>query len=151
MNNEDIIRSVVCLLAGDGEINQQEMRVLQNLRKQLGVTSEALNTIFEEARKGKGHVNIPEEAAERKRLFEFLVQASVADGRLASEERKMLNLIAAKMEISGMDVENSLSQALKRALSSPTAKPHAKNKEDDRIKKELPLSPQVPRSIQKFG
>ena len=126
MNNEDIIRSVVCLLAGDGEISQQEMHFLQNLHKQLGVTSEVLNTVFEEARKGKGRVSIPEDATERKRLFEFLVQAVVADGRLVSEERKMLNLIAAKMEISGMDVENSLSGALKRALSSPTAKPRTK-------------------------
>jgi uncharacterized tellurite resistance protein B-like protein len=122
MKNDDIVRSVMCMLAADGSINKLEKQFLQSLCMQLGVSKEAVTAAFEEVKQGKGHIYLPDTEAERKQLFGWLVQAAVADGKIAPQERKMLDAVAAKIGIAASVVERYIAQSLKQDTSEPAPK-----------------------------
>lgn len=96
---QDIIRAVVAVLAADGKIGEDERGFLQRLGKRLGVTEEALEAALDEVRKGEMTLAFPEDVAERKRFFDTMVEAARADGAVAPEEEKLLELVASRLGI----------------------------------------------------
>ncbi len=108
MTPEEMIRSVMCILAADGAINAQEKQFLQQLRQRFHISEDAVRAAFQEVKHGKGHVAIPETIKEQKQFFSLLVQAAMADGTVRTPERKMLNAVAAKLGISAAALEQYL-------------------------------------------
>ncbi len=135
MNNDDIIRSVICMFAIDGEISKQEMQFLQHLCQKLGVSQEVVKETFAQARQGKGKVHLSDDASEMSRLFNMLLQAAVVDGEVRGEERKVLNAVAAKIGIPEANVEKYLTEKLKHASSSSPGKTPSKKKTDQNAPK----------------
>lgn len=125
LSHDDVLRSLVCLFAIDGEISPPEMTFLRDTATRLGVASEVVQASLDLARQGKGKVYLSENPDEIRQMIDLLVQASVADGRLDPQERKILNLIAAKIKMSGLDLETLLRQKLQaaRAAQPPAALP----------------------------
>ena len=113
MTNEDIIESVLSVLAVDGDVNQWEMQFFNDVCKRLEVSKEARKAVLTKAKQGKGRVHLPENEADKKRLLYFLVQAVVADGKLVPEERNILDVVVDRMGISRATVEKFLQMRLK--------------------------------------
>ncbi len=91
--------AVVAVLAADGKIGEDERGFLERLGKGLGVAGDALESILDEVRKGKMTLEFPEDVAERKRLFDTMVEAACADGAVAPEEEKLLELVASRLGV----------------------------------------------------
>lgn len=106
MSNEDIIRSVIWILAIDGKIEQQEKQFLTDLCKRLNISNTIAIEIFEQVKKGQGRIYIPTLPDEQKTLFTLLIQAAWSDGSIAPKELKALEAIAIKVGISVNDVKN---------------------------------------------
>ncbi len=105
---EEMIRSVMCLLAADGTINTQEKQFLQQLCQRFNISGDVVRAAFQEVKQGKGHIAIPDAAKERKQLFGLLVQAAMADGTVGAPERKMLDTVAVKFGISVTAIDQYL-------------------------------------------
>lgn len=108
MTNENIIESILSLLAVDGTLNPKEVEFFKEMCKRLEVPKQTVNAVLEKARQGKGRVHLPEDEADKKRLLYFLVQAVVSDGYVAPEERKILDAVVAKMELDDVDLDDIL-------------------------------------------
>jgi DnaJ-domain-containing protein 1 len=104
MKNEDLIRSVVCLLAIDGEMDQQERQFLQALSTRLRVSKEVVNEALNQVRQGKGRVHVSNDLADKVLILDTLTQAALANGAIAPRERQVLNTVAAKIGFSEADV-----------------------------------------------
>ncbi len=116
MKNDDVIRSMICLFAMDGEVSKQEIQFLQEMRKKLGVSQEVVQSTFDLAKQGQGKVHLSDDPAEMRRMFEILVRAAVADGKIDPQERKVLDAVAAKTGISRKKIEDYIKNKLKQAL-----------------------------------
>lgn len=121
MKSEEMIRSVMCMLAADGSVNKLEIQFLQRLCQQFGVSKDVVEAAFEEIKRGEAHIALPNTSTEKKQLFAVLVQAAVADGKVGPQERTMLDAVAEKMGIDASVVERSLAQGLKYRTSKQAA------------------------------
>jgi len=108
MNTEHIIQSVVCMLAIDGHIDEQERTFLQQLQRRLGVPEKVLQHALNLATQGKGSVKLPEEPAEQQRIFEVLVHAALADGTVTAQERLVLDTVGVKIGLRKDLIEHSI-------------------------------------------
>ncbi len=108
MNSDHIIQSVVCMLAIDGRIDDQERVFLQQLQQRLGIPAKALNQALQQAKLGKGRVKLPEGPTEQQRVFEVLVHAALADGTVTPEERKILDAVGTKIGLRKDLIEHSI-------------------------------------------
>jgi hypothetical protein len=108
MNTEHIIQSVVCMLAIDGSIGEQERAFLQQLQRRLGVPSKVLQQALDLAKQGKGSVKLPEDPADQQRIFEVLVHAALADGTVTAQERHILDAVGAKIGLRKDLIEHSI-------------------------------------------
>jgi uncharacterized tellurite resistance protein B-like protein len=113
MTNEDIIESVISVLAVDGDVNKWEMQFFNDVCNRLDVSREAKKVVLTKAKQGKGRIHLPTNEADKKRLLYFLVQAVVADGKVVPEEHKILDAVVDKMGISKANVEKFLQMRLK--------------------------------------
>ncbi len=115
MDNTEIINSVVSMLAADGEIEQQEIKFLKQLCQRLKVSGEVVEQAFEKYVQGEAYVHLPQDEDEKKRLFSYLLEAVVADGKIAPQERKLLEMVATRMGIPQQHAEHVLNILLRRA------------------------------------
>ncbi len=100
MTPGEMIGSVMCILAADGTINAAEKQFLQRLCRQYHIPGNIVQAAFEDVKQGKGRIAVPDTAKEQQQLFRVLVQAAQADGTTGTQERTMLNAVAAKFGIS---------------------------------------------------
>ena len=96
---QGIIRAVVAVLAADGKIGEDERGFLERLGRGLGVAEDALESALDEVRGGEMTLEFPEGVAERKRLFDMMVEAAGADGAVTPEEEKLLELVASRLGV----------------------------------------------------
>jgi uncharacterized tellurite resistance protein B-like protein len=113
MKNDDIIDSVLSVLALDGSLNKWEIQFFNELCQRLGISQEVQQKAILRIKQGKGRIHLPEEDADKKRLLYFLIQAVVADGKISDKERHVLQTVVEKLGISLAYVEGILDQRLK--------------------------------------
>jgi uncharacterized tellurite resistance protein B-like protein len=113
MTNEQILESVICLLAVDGDVCELEMQFFRDVCQRLDVSKESAEAVLTKARQGKGRIYLPEKDADKKRLIYFLVQAVVVDKKVAPEELKVLGVVVDKLGLSKTDVEHYIQRQLK--------------------------------------
>ena len=121
MDNAEIINSVVSMLVTDGKIERQEIEFLKQLCQRLEVSGDVVETAFEKFLQKEAYVHLPENDNEKKRLFSHLLEAVVADGQVAPQERKLLEAVAKRMGISHQHVEHVLNILLRRRASESTS------------------------------
>lgn len=117
MKNEDIIESIVTLLALDGELNKHELRFLNDMCKRLEVPKKVRDRALGRAKQGKGRVHLPEDETDKKRLLYFLMQAVVADGKIDPEERRVLYIVVKNFEMATEDVDDFIHSRLREVKS----------------------------------
>lgn len=112
MRNDELVSSVVCMLAVDGVIDQLEVDFLKKLCRQTNVPRDVVNDALEKAKTGRGKVFIPKEPDEKKLLFTFLLKAAAANYEIVPEERRMLDKVAVRMGIPEAAVEKAVAKAV---------------------------------------
>ncbi len=68
---------------------------------------------IQKMKQGKGRVHLPKDDGDKRRLVYFLVQAVVADGKVAEKERKVLNTIIDKLDIPKKHVDKFIHSRLR--------------------------------------
>ena len=99
MHNEDILQSILSLLAIDGKIERQELQFFAKMCQEFDVSQAIRIGLLDEIKQGRGRICIPDEKEERKQLLFYLVQAAFADGILVPKEERILQSAAHKMGI----------------------------------------------------
>ena len=112
MTNEDIIESVLSILALDGAVGKWEMQYFDSICERLQVSQEAKRTALIRAKQGKGRIHLPDEDADKNRLLYFLTQAAVADGKVVDKERAVLYKVVDKLKISRDYVDQFINSRL---------------------------------------
>ena len=112
MTNDDILLSIMSLLAVDGKLNKHEMRFFDEVCKRLDVSDEQKNAVVACVKQGKGSIHLPEDEADKQRLLYFLVQAVVADGTIAPKERNILDTVVQRLGIEQEYIEDVLERRL---------------------------------------
>ncbi len=120
MKNVDIINSVVTMLVTDGTIQPQESEFLKRLCQRLGVSPDVVETAFETYVQGDAYVQLPQEDAEKKQLINYLLEAMVADGKVAPQERELLEAVATRLGVPRHHFDDMLNILLKRTASATT-------------------------------
>ena len=118
MTNEDIIESVISILAVDRNMNQKKMQFFNDLCKRLEVSKEAVAVALKKAREGKGRVYLPRHDADKKRLLYFLVQAMVVDGEVGPAEHQIMEAVVDKLGMSRADMERFIQLQLEDIAAS---------------------------------
>ena len=114
MDNVEIIHSVVSMLVTDGKLPPQESEFLKRLCQRLEVSSDEIETAFEEFAQGEAYIQLPKGEDEKKRLIHYLLEAIAADGKVAPQERKLLGAVATRLGMPQDHFEDMLNILLKR-------------------------------------
>ena len=118
MKNEDIIESVISLLAADGAVSKEEMKFFYSLCERLEICQAAIDAVLAKARQGKGRIHLPHEDADKRRLLYFLVQTVVADGKVTPKERQILTAVVKKLGMSEVKMEEFIQLRLKEVKTA---------------------------------
>lgn len=121
MENIDIINSVVSVLVTDGQIQPQESEFLQRLCEQLDVSNDVVETAFEKFVQGESYVYLPKDDEEKEQLLTYLLEAAVADGTVAPQERGLLEAVVKGLKIPHDHFERMLNELLEKTASSSGA------------------------------
>ncbi len=99
MVNEELLCSILSVLAMDGKVDKDEMRFFSDVCERLEVTQEQKDAVITTVKQGNGRVHWPENEADKKRLLYFLAQAVVADGVVLPKERHVLDVVMKRMGV----------------------------------------------------
>ena len=117
MDKIDILNSVVSMLVTDGKFPPQESEFLKRLCRHLELSEAVLESAFEKFAQGEAYIYLPQEEDEKKRLMNYLLEAVVADGKVAQQERQLLEAVATRLEVPQDHFEDMLNILLRRAAS----------------------------------
>ncbi len=123
MTNENIIESIISILMLDGEVNRWEMHFFKHVCQRLNVSQETQSAVLAKARQGKGRIYLPDSETDRNRLLYFLVQATVADGKVVPKEREILGRVVDELGISREYVDDIVDARLKEIKIERYTKP----------------------------
>jgi len=118
--SEGMVRSVAALVAADGVVDPAERAFLDSLGRRLGLDPRAIDLILEEAEMGRRAVHIPANQAERRRLFDYLVKAAVADGEVVPRELAALKAVGRRMGIFDREIGEAIGRADKDREGAPS-------------------------------
>jgi len=113
MTNDELLCSIASVLAVDGKMSRHEKQFFAEVCERLAISREQHDAVMTKIRQGKGSVHLPEDEADKKRLLYFLVQAVVADGVVAPEERHVLDAVVKRLGIDQAYVEQFIEGRLK--------------------------------------
>ena len=117
MESIDILNSVVSMLVTDGKLLPEEIEFLKRLCRRLELSDDALESAFEKFVQGEAYVYLPEDDEEKKRLLSYLLEAVVADGNVAPQERQLLEAVATRLGVPQDHFEDMLNILLRRSAS----------------------------------
>ena len=126
MTNEELLCSIISLLAVDGKLNKHEIEYLNEVCERLDISPAQKDAVMAKIKQGKGSVHLPEDEADKKRLLYFLAQAVVADGKIAPEEKHVLNAVVQRLGVGQAYLERFIEnrlQEIKEQRSAPPPKP----------------------------
>ncbi len=121
MDKMDILNSVVSMLVTDGKLPPQENEFLKRLCQRLEVSEDALEAAFEKFVRGEAYIYLPQDDEEKKRLVNYLLEAVVADGKIAPQERQLLEAVVTRLEVPQKHFEDMLNILLRRTASASEA------------------------------
>jgi uncharacterized tellurite resistance protein B-like protein len=121
MDNVDIINSVVSMLVTDGKLHPQENEFLKQLCERLGVSSDVVETAFESFVQGESYVHLPQNDDEKEELVNYLLEAIVADGKVAPQERELLEAVAIRLGVPHQHFEDLLNILIRKTASEDSA------------------------------
>lgn len=100
MNYEDMLYSILSLIAADGKIDEQERQFFDKMCHEFQISQEAKDSLIHRMKQGRGTIQLPDEEEDQRQLLAFLTQAAFADGVLEAKEQAILQTVTRKMSLS---------------------------------------------------
>lgn len=103
-----LVKSLVHVIWADGEVTDDERRLLGGVLSQLDLDEKALGEVAEMMSHPPDIKNLKESVQDptaRKEIMKVLLAMAMADGKVEISELRFLNRIARQMEISDGDLE----------------------------------------------
>jgi len=94
----------------DGEAHKKERKALSRLGKRWGLTQQQMQEAFESARDGNVELPIPDTREESNVYMKQLIHVSLADGRLSSEEQRLLYDYGQRMDYTKSEVRHAIAR-----------------------------------------
>ena len=93
-----VLGCAAAIMMSDGEIDEKETELLKSFAQSKKVSEERLNLIIDSVKAGTFEFSLPEGAAARE-FIRAMVMMCLADGKVTSGERRMLESFATKLSI----------------------------------------------------
>ncbi len=103
------LRNVMVLTLMDKELTKGERTFIEKLREKLAISAEDFRELVEQVRKDPKKIALPSDPREAEQAIELLVGAAMADGEVSPGERKLLQRIAAHVQMTDSQLEAMLS------------------------------------------
>ncbi len=120
MNTEKMLQCVAYILSVDKKIEDQEEQFFIKLCKSLKVSKKVGIEMLSQVNKGHKDIYIPQDTAEKRLLFEWLVQAALSDGTIAALEQQLLEKFGSKMGMKLTNVKDIIGRYLPKAVLNKT-------------------------------
>jgi len=130
---------VANVMHSDGHFDSKEQAALKRMAEKQNLTEEALAEIINTAQDPDFKLPIPEDRFQGRHLMTQMVQASLADGNISSDEQTMLMAFAKIIHMAPTDVRMIIAQERKKA--------YKKSKETLRLAKKRANAPRMDRSM----
>jgi len=104
-----LIKSLVHVIWADGEVSEDERRLLGGVLTQLDLDDKALGEVASMMAKPPDLTNLKESVKDvesRKEIMKVLLAMAMADGKVEISELRFLNKIARQLELSDADLES---------------------------------------------
>ncbi len=92
LRDYSMINSMI-VIASDGVIDELEQKLIDQLGKTLKYSVEQREKLLALAQSNRLSLSMPEDQSSRKKVFDIMVNAANADGKLADEEREILQFV----------------------------------------------------------
>lgn len=100
----DKLRNLLVLAASDGRLTEREIKFLVDRCRSWGVSDSEFAAAIQYALSADAELAIPPRESERLAMLSDMISLMAADGKLAPLEMDMFAVVAAKMEISEVDL-----------------------------------------------
>jgi uncharacterized membrane protein YebE (DUF533 family) len=110
-----LIKSLVHVIWADGEVNEDERRLLGGVLTQLDLDDKALTEVASMMAQPPDLTNLKESVKEvesRREIMKVLLAMAMADGKVEISELRFLNKIARQLELSDGDLEQLKQETL---------------------------------------
>ncbi len=108
ISHEQLLESVVSMLAIDGKIDELECQFLERIAQQFAVPLSVINATLTKVSLGRDLVHIPDHPFTKRKLYSMLVQAALANHALVRQEQGLLQKVAEKMGLSKIEAQKML-------------------------------------------
>lgn len=112
MNRFEMFKTLMVMAAADGKFSSEEIELLALRSHRWGLSDEQFSESLEFAKSGAETIDFPEDAADRQRLLQDLLEVMAADGELAPVEKRLYALAAAAMGLSAEDLDRKIDKWL---------------------------------------
>lgn len=110
-----LIKSLVHVIWADGEVSEDERRLLGGVLSQLDLDDGQLTEVASMMAKPPDLTNLKESVKDvesRKEIMKVLLAMAMADGKVEISELRFLNKIARQLELSDADLESLKKETL---------------------------------------
>lgn len=104
-----LLKSLVHVIWADGEVNEDERRLLGGVLNQLDLDDKALTEVASMMARPPDLANLRESVKDnesRREIMKVLLAMAMADGKVEISELRFLNKIARQLELSDQELEN---------------------------------------------
>ena len=110
--NKENLRHLFAIAAADGQFTLGELRLLGDRAISWGITDDEFEALLDEASRGDAELMIPADQDDRRRLLSDLVRMMAADGELHPKEKELFAVIASKMEITIVELNQIIDETI---------------------------------------
>jgi uncharacterized tellurite resistance protein B-like protein len=111
-----ICRLIAGLVVTDDDLDEKEDAFIERLLASFGIPSSDRELIFPIVDSSEAAAALQEmPPAHQSKAVELLIQAAAVDGKIATEERAYLNVVADTVKMSHDELERRLNEALAKA------------------------------------
>jgi tellurite resistance protein len=106
------------IAASDGQLDDSERQALVALGVQRGLSSKNVEAVVNTASKGDVDLVVPTDPRQAAEYLRQMVEMSLADGNISSQEKKLLLLFARRMNLSDADVQLEIARQRKERFQA---------------------------------
>ena len=116
MSKVEVLRAACCIATIDGEIDQTEQDLIEQLATKAGVGQASLNAIIQRANSDDTFFKEQFEIliADPQEAMMVMFDMAIADGKITSEKRMVLHHFAQKLQVNEEEFESLLHSAESR-------------------------------------
>ncbi len=113
MASIDLLKTMLAMAAADGGLTVDEIQLLSDRAVMWGLTADDFQAVLQEAGGDDVEIHVPPLKSERIEMLSEAVRMMGADGVVHEAEKRMLAVIALKMELDEDDVNRAIDGAMR--------------------------------------